>query len=132
MATVEDVMRQMNFSPFDTGPYVTELRGLVARQVADGMVRRSAGTWARDDFSAEERAKAFLAAEWSMANGHCYQTECLDCFPINRHFSTKDMRWHYEFRPNRIAPWLRDQIRVLGYHVRIFRDRMIGRTNPFI
>lgn len=132
MMRVEDVMRQMNFSPSDKGPYVTQLRRLVCRQVAEGMVRRSAGTWAHDDFSAEERAKAFLAAEWSMSNGHAHQVECLDCFPINRKFSTKDMRWHYYVRPDRIAPWVRDQIRVLGYHARILRDRIVGHTNPFI
>ncbi len=128
--TLDQIMERMGFPATETGPYVTQLRALVARQMSQGMVERSAGSWA-GDFDCETRAKAFLAVEWAIEHGHCHQTECLDSFPITRYYSTRDMRWHYSFRPRRIMPWLRDRVRLLGFHWRTKRDWLLGRSNPF-
>lgn len=129
--TADDIMNKMGFPASEQGHYVTLLRASIERQVRDhGLAGASYGSWAGNP-DAEERARAFLEVEWAIAHGHSYQTECLDDFPINRYFSTRDMRWHYEFKPCRIAPWLRDQWRVLWFHFRVTRDRLLGRTNPF-
>ena len=130
------IMERMGFPPNANGPYVTELRKVVRRQVGNGMVNRSAGLWNTEEHpniwnEHEERARCLLEVDWAIEHGHCHQTEVLDCYPINRRFSTRTMRWHYEFRPDRIAPWIRDQMRLVGYHCRVLRDRLLRRQNPY-
>jgi hypothetical protein len=122
---------RMGFPPSETGPFVTALRAKVREQVAEGLTNRSGGTWATDEIwhQHEERARCILEMEWSIDRGHYHQTEVFDCYPINRRFNTRTMRWHYEFRPDRIMPWVRDQIRLVGYHWRKWRDRKL--VNPY-
>lgn len=39
------IMLRMGFPRTETGPYVTELRNSIERQVSEGMRSRSGGTW---------------------------------------------------------------------------------------
>lgn len=136
MADADQIMLRMGFPVEATGPYVTALRAKIREQVGHGMVSRSAGSWDTENHPDiwshhEERARCILEMEWAIERGHCHRTEVLDCYPINRRFSTKDMRWHYDFRPDRIMPWIRDQVRLLGFHYRVTRDKILGRKNPY-
>lgn len=67
--TLDEMMTKMGFNPGDTGPNVTELRKLVERQMQEGLVNRSAGSWAPGNHTAEDRAKAFLEVEKALASG---------------------------------------------------------------
>jgi hypothetical protein len=69
--TLDEMMRGMGFEPSDVGPNVLELRGVVARQIENGLINRSAGTWAPGDHSAEVRAAAFLELERAIQEGRC-------------------------------------------------------------
>lgn len=109
--TLEQMMTRMGFEPTDTGPYVTELRKLVERQMAEGLISRSAGTWG--NHSAEDRARAFLAQEWSMQQGHSYRIENID----------RD--WSEPL--TMIGDWFRG----LGFHLRMLRSKLLRRRNPY-
>lgn len=111
--TLEQMMARMGFEPTDTGPYVTELRKLVERQMAEGLVSRSAGTWAPGNHSAEDRARAFLAHEWSMQQGHSH---------LVKNF---DRGWSEPL--TMIGDWFRE----LGFHLRMLRSKILRRRNPY-
>jgi hypothetical protein len=133
LVKADQIMQRMGFPPASAsdGRYVTELRHSIARQASAGLVNRSGGTWATDAIWSdhEERARCLLEIDWAIERGHCCQTEVLDCYPINRRYNFKTGRSHYEFRPDRIMPWVRDQVRKVSYHYRIWRDRNL--VNPY-
>lgn len=136
MRTHEEIasalMTRMGFSDADCGPHVEKLRADVLRYVGRGLngfhVDWSCPVTTE---TAEIRALAILDVEWEIEHGHCCTTEVLDCYPINRRFSTRDMRWHYEFRPDRIMPLIRDVLRRAVMHLCIWRDSALGRKNPY-
>jgi hypothetical protein len=104
----EKILRGIGIDdPASTEPSVAALREWVA---SEGIVNMHVD-WGPGATSDAVKARELMAAQWEIANGHSWMTEVLDCYPINRRFSTKTMRWHYEFRPDRIMPWVRDQIR---------------------
>ena len=113
MRTLDEMMARMGFTATDTGPHVTDLRKLVARQMSEGMTNRSAGTWAPGDHSAEDRAQAFLEMEWAIQQGHCYEVRNLDS------------GW------SRPASMIGDWFRLMGFHFRKMRSRLLGRRNPY-
>lgn len=67
--SLDEMMAGMGFATSDIGPNVTELRVIVGHQIDNGLINRSAGTWAPEHgpagmkLSAEERAAAFLEVE---------------------------------------------------------------------
>lgn len=121
MRTVDQMMERMGFPTTETGPYVTELRTVVARQISEGMIDRSA-----------ERARVFLEVEWEIQHGHSCQITLIDSRPIEWAFNTKTMRHCLRFRPRLIAPWLGDRWRELRMKVSVWNDRYIlRRVNPY-
>lgn len=66
--TVEQIMAKMLFPETETGPYVTELRKMIAREIEGGLMNRSAGTWGPEGHNHELRAREFLAADWAPEN----------------------------------------------------------------
>lgn len=116
---LDQMMSRMGFEPTDTGPYVSDLRKLVKRQMSEGMVNRSAGTWAPkyglagNRLSPEERARCFLEVEWEMEHGHSYEVKNLDS------------GW------KRPASKFGDIFRALGFHLRTARSRLLGQRNPY-
>lgn len=115
------MMERMGFPTTERGPYVTQLRALVARQVSEGMLNRSGGTWAEECYerdangfitgykiSHEERARTFLECEWAIENGHCHEIRNID-----------------DYRP------IGDRWRKFLMDLRILRDKILGRKNPF-
>lgn len=113
MRTLDQMMSRMGFETTDTGPYVTELRAVVARQMSEGLISRSAGTWAPGNHSAEDRARAFLAYEWSMQQWHSYRVENID-----RDWSEQ-------------LTMIGDRIREVGFHFRMLRSKLLRRRNPY-
>lgn len=110
---LDQMMIRMGFEPTDTGPYVTELRVLIAKQMANGLISRSGGTWAPGNHSAEDRARAFLAHEWSMQQGHFYRVDNMD---------------HDWSEP---LTMIADTFRRLGFHLRMLRTKILRRRNPY-
>lgn len=131
MPTTDEIMTRMGFQPNDPNPYVAALRKVVERQISEGMVTRSYGSWAPGNHSDEVRAKAFLEVEWEMQHGHSYRQEVMDSTPIDWRFNTKTMCWHLEIKPRRLLPWLGDRCRETAMHFRIWRDRLMGARNPY-
>lgn len=127
--TPEQIMERMRFAVTDRGPYVTELRALIARQVAEGLTDRSAGSWAGDVFpDAEERAKALLSWEWATERGHCCRQEVIDPL-IHWTFSTKTMRRGIRIHWRSIPAWVCDRLREAAMRWRVWRDRDL--PNPY-
>lgn len=112
MDRADQIMLEMGFPETERGPYSTELRALVCRQVSEGLRRRSAGTWARDDIPCEERAKAFLAVEWEFAHGHAHEVKAIGGFA-----------W------DNIPAWIGDRLRELRFHWRKWQNRKL--INPY-
>lgn len=106
----DKIMSKMGFDHADNGPFVTKLRAEIERQVRDhGLVSRSGGTWARNDLSAEERARVLLEWEWEIAKGHYCEVKNIDD------------RAH-----------VGDRLRSLWLTVRVFWGRRIlRRRNPY-
>ena len=111
-------------------PHVDKLRALMLRKVREGMLDMGV-SWANSIMPFEERARAILAVQWEIEHKHSRSLECADCFPINRRFNTKTMTSYYEFRPERIKPWLRDLRSSLAMRCRIARDWICGLRNPY-
>lgn len=118
----EQIMLDMGFPESEQGPYVTELRKVIAEQVSHGLVRRSGGTWAPECFdekgawtiSHEDRARAFLEVEWEMKHGHTAEVKNLDG------------GWDYPLSK------LGDLWRRLLMDLRVWRDKvLLGRVNPY-
>jgi hypothetical protein len=126
------IMRNMGFADDDEGPLVLKLRGEIARQVHEhGLVNRSAGTWAPEHglagmkLSQEERARAILEMEWSIARGYTSEVRCLD-----RPWGKKiDVRT--TFYVNWDDTWCGDRWRSFKMDVRIAWDRLRGIRNPY-
>jgi hypothetical protein len=72
--TLDEIMEGMDFKPSDTGPNVTELRKVVQKQMENGLIDRSAGTWT-GVYTAEERAAALLEVENAIAAGQ-FKDDC--------------------------------------------------------
>jgi hypothetical protein len=111
--TLDHMMKRMGFDPADTGPYATELRKMVARQMANGMTDRSAGTWAPGDHSAEDRARALLEVEYAIERGHFYEVRNIDG------------DW------SRPASMIGDGWRRTMLRFRVAKDKLLGRRNPY-
>lgn len=75
--SVDQMMAVMGFSPDDVGPNVSELRSTIAKQLDNGLIWRSAGTWSPEcgpagmKLSPEQRAEAFLEIDKAVAEGRC-------------------------------------------------------------
>jgi hypothetical protein len=136
MRTLDEMMGHMGFAPTDTGPNVTNLRKIVARQMSEGMVNRSAGTWAPEhgpagmNLPAEERARAFLEIEWAMAQGYSCEVKCIDR-PFGWRFYFKEDKWRYEIKWSRIPVWLGDRWRSIVLDAKVLGDRLRGKHNPY-
>lgn len=111
--TLDEMMARMGFAPTDTGPFVTELRALIARQMSQGMVDRSAGTWAPGEHTAEDRARTLLQVEWAMEHGHAHEVKNID----------ED--W------SEPLTMIGDKLREGAFHLRVMRDKVLGRRNPY-
>lgn len=82
---LEHIMWQMGFYPQDSGgPNVTKLRGMIARQIENGLVGASAGTWAPEcgpagmKLSPEERAAAWIELQEAIDAGHYTELDFKD------------------------------------------------------
>lgn len=128
---IDRIMNNIGFASTDDGPYVREFRAWVAKQVTTYGMRNMGVSWGPDAGDAEERARSLLEAQWSIERGYSHLTELLDTGPITWRFSPYTKRWRVELRPDLILPWLRDKVRVLGYHYRKTRDRLRGVKNPY-
>lgn len=80
--TLDEMMLGMGFGPDDTGPNVTELRASVAKQIENGLINHSAGTWAPGNHSAEYRAAAFLELDHAINAGKCTLLDFADSYRI--------------------------------------------------
>ncbi len=157
IAPVDLIMAEMGFTPFDTGPYVTELRGVVAEKVERGMIYTSAGTGltperpigsvreiiveglivpvtlvGRVRGSAELRAKERLAMNWEIEQGMTYRVDCIDGTPWGWSFNAVTMkrRWRVQWR--QVLPWLGDRRREAVFLVkRWWRRRVLKQVNPY-
>lgn len=127
--TAEETMARGGFAD-STGPYVAELLENTRKQVADGLLDRSPGTWGphAEAIGPEGRAKALLAVQWRIDRGHTCRVECIDPL-FSRTFNTKTMRHGFRFRWRRIQSWVGDRLRVIRMRYRIWRDRNIA--NPY-
>ena len=111
------IMLRMGFPDTERGPFVTELRTLIRRQVSEGLVNRSGGSWApgAETLTYEERAKHLLAWEWEIQHGHSYRVEAID--GLHR---------------RAVLPWLRDRAREFALDIRLWWDRKVMKTaNPY-
>ena len=128
---------RMGFPPTATGPYVTALRALVRKQVANGMTNRSGGSWDTENHpdiwqQHEERARCILEWDWEIEHGHSCRVELVDSGPINKRFDTDTMRWYWRFRPQLIRPWIADRCRSVWMTIRVWWDRgVMRRRNPY-
>lgn len=131
------IMYRMGFSEADTGPMVTELRTLIKRQVSQGLVNRSAGTWAPEHglagmkLSPEERARVFLEVEWELEQLHSCEVKCMD--PVwGWKYDFKKEKWKFFFRGDRLIPKVGDGWRQFRMDCRVFwNKRVLGRANPY-
>lgn len=124
--TADEIMLRMGFPETETGPYVTQLRALIAEQVKHGLVDHSSGTWAPGRHSAETRAKALLGMHWAMDRGHHCRVECIDGLRGWRRRGDGKLK-----HPN-LIPWLQDKWRETIMQLRVARDRYILRIrNPY-
>lgn len=122
MSKANEIMRSMGFSDNENGPFVSQLRKNVEKQVANGLVRRSGGTWAPECFdekgrftiTAEDRAKAMLAYDWALEREHSFRVECIDGF-----------EWRYAHL------WLGDRWREFRMNLRVWRDKIFRIKNPY-
>ena len=134
--TLDQMMEHMGFPATETGPYVTELRAVVARQISEGVVYRSGGSWAERCFdkegnwtiSHEERARELLAVEWEIQNAHSCRVECVDPI-IWRSYNVRTGERSVRVRWHMIPAWCRDQFRRAGMRYRVWRNR--NTTNPY-
>jgi hypothetical protein len=131
------IMKRMGFEPSDEGRMVSRLRGEIARQVHEhGLVNRSAGTWAPEYgpagmfLGSEERARAFLEMEWSLARGYSSEVKCLDR-PWGRKRDLKKGRTYYFVDWKDIPVWFGDRWRSFKMDLRIAFDRLRGIRNPY-
>lgn len=124
------LMNGMGFADDATGPYVTELRELMARKAANGLRYASPGTWAVEPWLIpdEERARELLAVEWSMARQHSYEVKCLDP-PVHWQYDVRRGTRRLVIKWSSIPAWLGDRWREAGMHYRIWRDRKV--PNPY-
>lgn len=133
---LDQMMARMGFSPTDNGRYVTDLRKLVRRQISEGMINRSAGSWAPEHglggmrLPAEERARAFLEMEWELAQGHSYEVKCFDR-PFGWRYHLKRDQWRYEIVFSKIPAWLGDRWRSFRMTLRARGSRLLGNRNPY-
>lgn len=134
ISPVDLVMAEMGFTPFDTGPYVTELRGVMAEKVERGLRRASAGTFpgVLSSITAEERARAHLAMNWEIAQGMTYRVDCIDGKPWGWTFNAVTMKRRWRIKWQYILPWLGDRRREAGFLVRRWwRRKVLKQVNPY-
>lgn len=129
MPTANEIMLRMGFPDTETGPYVTELRKLIEKQVSEGLRNRSAGTWV-GNHSHEERARIFLMAEWNIQQGYAYKVKVIDP-PIRRVIDLKTMKRRWVIKWHRLPAWLGDKLRAKRSRLRMWRDRVLGIQNPY-
>ena len=135
------VLLQLGFLPTDTGPYVTELREVIRRKMADGMTSMHV-SWGPGAFDitksggsgAERRARELLACEWEKTHGSYADStwariENIDSLIQKKHnLKTGKTSW----RINRPGAWVRDRIRILAAALLRFWRRDIRRLkNPY-
>lgn len=128
--TLERQMARMGYPASEQGPYVTELRKHIQKQLDEGMVMRSAGSWAPEaaSLSYEERAKATLAFDWAIGRRHGYRVEVFD--PLwGWKTNVQTMKRTYYIRWRKIPAWIGDRFRELGGKYRVWRDRNL--QNPY-
>lgn len=131
---VDIIMAQMGFTPYDTGPYVTELRAVMAKKVERGLRRASAGTFAGHlgSIPAEERARAHLAMNWEIEQGMTYRVDCIDGKPWGWTFSVVDMKRRWRIQWKRIPAWLGDRRREAVFRLkRWWTRKVLKRVNPY-
>ena len=131
IAKADEIMLRMGFPRDVNSRYVKELRESICYQVSEHDLCGFGVSWADDLTPLEDRARAILESQWAIERGHSCEREVLDCYPINRRYNAATGRWRYEFRPDRIMPWLRDKRRAAGMHLRIWRDHLLRRRNPY-
>lgn len=131
--TIEQQMDRFGIPTTEQGPFVTELRGMVARKLRNGMIYMSAGTHAPDfyDLSYEEQAKVRLAFEWSTDHNHGYRVKVMD--PLwGWRIDVSTMERSFYFRWWRVPAWLGDRRRELACKCRVFWHRRVLRLqNPY-
>ena len=133
----EAIMARMGFRPDDDGPMVTALRKEMRHQVQDhGLVNRSGGSWAPQyGFNGmllppEQRARAFLEVEWSLAQGYHCEVKCMDR-PWGKRTDVRTMKRTYFVKLDDVPVWLRDRWRSFLLDIRIRWDKLRGIRNPY-
>lgn len=129
--TIAEQMARFEIPDSEQGPFVTELRGMVARKLREGMIYQSAGTctaefWA---LSFEEQAKHRLAWDWNLDRGHSYRVEVMDRL-IYRGTNVLTGKRIFKIYWGSILPWIGDRFRQLGCAYRVWRDRAV--SNPYL
>ena len=76
MSEINTIMANIGFLETDNGPYVTELRDMLANKGMNNM----GISWGprADQMSAEDRAKSLLSVEWGIRRGHSHCVYDLD------------------------------------------------------
>lgn len=142
--TTEENMANLGFRPEDHGPYVTELRVLVAKKVSEGMMRMAHPTWSWsfdqmlgnevDIPPAEERAKALLAFWWHVGRQHTARREAIDPI-VQRYRTVQEMidkkPGKVEVKWRRIPAWTRDRLRLGRMKALVWWDKIRGIRNPY-
>lgn len=129
--TIAQQMARFGIPDTETGPYVTELRGLVARKLREGMIYQSAGSCTEEFWKLpyEEQAKHRLAWDWALDRQHSYRVECMDRL-IYRGTNVLTGKRTFKIHWRSIPAWIGDRFRQLGCKYRVWRDRAVA--NPYL
>lgn len=108
------IMRRLGFDDDEMGRYVAALRARVAEMVAKEGIAEFHVHCVSPNLNNEERARAILELEWSLARGYSAQVDVSSL-----------RRWRD------LLPWCRGRLRILRMRYRFRRDRLLGIRNPW-
>ena len=131
--TVEQQMARFGIPETEAGPYVTALRAMIVRKLAEGMIYMSAGscTEAFYDLPYEGQAKERLAWDWELEHSHSHRVEAIDGV-IWKTYDLKTGKHSRRVLWDNLFPWIGDRFRELCCKWRVFRDRKIlNISNPY-
>jgi hypothetical protein len=121
-------MRNLGFADDECGKYVSQLRELVAGEVAKGLHNWHI-SWGSDNINNEERARAILEIAWTEERGYSARIEAWSLY--KRTFNLATGKHQTEFCWDRVLPYLRSQARIARSRFRRHRDRLLGIRNPY-
>lgn len=126
--TVAEQMARFGIPESEQGPFCTELRILVQKNLDMGMIYQSAGTWQNTFYhmSFEEQAQCRLAADWACRHSS-YRTRMFGPL-IYRKTDTKTMKRSICFRWKLLPDWLLDKRDYLIFLIKQLRKKQ----NPYV